>query len=784
MRLIGLLILLGLNSFTVLSQEKYNISGYVRDASNGEELIGAYVSTKNFSVGVSTNVYGFYSLPLEAGTYEIKYSFVGYKTTVKTLEITENQTLDVELVSNNVQVGEATVKGEAENKNVKDIEMSVSEMDIKTISGLPALLGEVDVIRAVQTMPGVTTVGEGATGFNVRGGGIDENLILLDEAPVYNSSHLLGFFSVFNPDAVKNVKLIKGGVPAEYGGRLSSILDVRSKDGNKKEFAGQGGIGLIFSRLTLEGPIVKDKASFIVAGRRSYADVLFKPVLGEDFQDTKFNFFDLTGKLNWRINDNNNVFVSGYRGGDIVGFDFFDFSWGNTTATARWNHIFNNKIFMNLTGVYSDYEYAFNVEEDVNNTFNWKSRIQNVKGKADFSYFANPSNTIKFGISSTYYDFIPAEAKFASGGESNDISLPKKFSFESALFIQNEQKATNKLTLQYGARYSLYNYMGGRDIYTLGEPETVGSAAPIIGVDNSKGKNEVVSTYGNLEPRFAANYSLNDSTAIKLSYNRMAQYLHLLSNTVGASPIDLWTPVTNNLKPSLADQVAIGYFKNLKNNTYEASVEAYYKSTQNIVDYVNGADLFFNDAIETELLEGKARAYGLEFYVKKSKGAYKGWVSYTLSKSERIVDGVSNSEWFNNRYDRPHNFNINISRKLSKRLELSASFTYASGTPSTFPTNRLDVQGWVIPHTYSNERNAFRVPAYHRADLALTIRGDEDPSKKWYGEGVFSFYNLYGRRNPYLFYFQRNEAAPNITEAVQYSVVGSIIPSATYNFKF
>ncbi len=772
------------SSGILLSQEKYNLSGYVRDAADGEELIGATVSTTDFEVIVSTNVYGFYSISLTAGTYEIAYSFIGYNEFKKTVTVSENFTLDMELTSSSVNIDEALITGEAENKNVKDIDMSVSEMDIATITSIPALLGEADVIRAVQTMPGVTTVGEGASGFNVRGGGIDENLILIDEAPVYNSSHLFGFFSVFNPDVVKNVKLIKGGIPSEYGGRLSSILDVRMKDGNKKEFQGQGGIGSIFSRLTLEGPIKKDKASFIVAARRSYIDILAKPFLGDDFQDVKFNFYDLTGKVNWRLNDNNNFFISAYKGGDVIGFDFFSFKWGNTTTTARWNHIFNNKVFMNVTGIYTDYQYGFDVQVDDDNGFKLDSRIQSVQGKADLTFFANQLNTIKMGASSNFYDFIPAEATFASEGESNDISIDKKYAVESAAYIQNEQRVTDRLTLQYGLRFSLYQYLGGRSVYTVEEGETAGGQSEITGIDNSAGRWDAVQTYSNFEPRFSANLSLSKTSSLKASYNRTTQYIHLLSNTVGSSPVDVWTPSTNNIKPSMADQLALGYFRNFKSNEYQFSAEAYYKETQNVVDYINGADILINEFIEADLLSGDARAFGIEFYVKKAKGNYTGWISYTLSKTERLVNGISNNNWFPNRYDKPHNFNININRKISERTSLSLSFMYASGTPSTFPTNRINIQGWVIPQNANNERNSFRVPAYHRADVGAIIEGKDRPDKKWKSQVVLSVYNLYARKNPYLFYFQQNEVTPQTTEAIRYSVVASFIPSLTYNFNF
>jgi hypothetical protein len=556
------------------------------------------------------------------------------------------------------------------------------------------------------------------------------------------------------------------------------------KDGNKKEFQGQGGIGSIFSRLTLEGPIKKDKASFIVAARRSYIDILAKPFLGDDFQDIKFNFYDLTGKVNWRLNDNNNFFISAYKGGDVIGFDFFSFKWGNTTTTARWNHIFNNKVFMNVTGIYTDYQYGFDVQVDDGNGFRLDSRIQSVQGKVDLTFFANQLNTIKMGGSSNFYDFIPAEATFASEGESNDISIDKKYAIESAAYIQNEQRVTDRLTLQYGLRFSLYQYLGGRSVYTVEEGETAGGQSEITGIDNSAGRWDAVQTYSNFEPRFSANLSLSKTSSLKASYNRTAQYIHLLSNTVGSSPVDVWTPATNNIKPSMADQLALGYFRNFKSNEYQFSAEAYYKETQNVVDYINGADILINEFIEADLLRGDARAFGIEFYVKKAKGNYTGWISYTLSKTERLVNGISNNDWFPNRYDKPHNFNININRKISERTSLSLSFMYASGTPSTFPTNRINIQGWVIPQNANNERNSFRVPAYHRADVGAIIEGKDRPDKKWKSQVVLSVYNLYARKNPYLFYFQQNEVTPQTTEAIRYSVVASFIPSLTYNFNF
>jgi hypothetical protein len=767
---------------TAFSQERYTLSGYVRSAADGEELIGATVAVKALNTGVSSNVYGFYSLSLPEGNYQVSYSYIGYEEKTIEIELKQNIQQNIELSEMVNELETVEITDEAADKNVESIEMSVNKIDAKTIKKIPALLGEADVVRSILLLPGVSTVGEGSTGFNVRGGGIDQNLVLLDEAPVYNSSHLFGFFSVFNPDAVKNVKLIKGGIAPEYGGRLSSILDIRMKEGNKKEFEGNGGVGLIFSRLALEGPLVKDKASFIVAGRRSYADILAKPFLDDNLEDSRFYFYDLTAKVNYELNQKNRLFLSGYFGRDVFGSGFL-FNWGNATATARWNHIFNDRLFMNLTAYYSDYDYAFGVEEDdPDDDFEWNSSIVSYSVKPDLSYYIDQDNTLSFGGQSIYYDFKPAEARFASDGQSNDISLPEKFAMENAVYIQNEQSIGARTRVLYGFRISNFNYLGDGVKQTFNDT-TPGVRRTLI-EDERFDQNEIIASYFNFEPRASIKYDLTEFSSVKASYNRMAQYLHLISNTIASTPIDIWLPTTNNIKPQLADQVALGYFRNFKNNTYEASAELFAKDFQNQVDYIDNADIFFNDELEADLLSGEGRAYGLELFVKKSKGQFTGWVSYTLSRSERKVEGINNGEWYPNRFDRLHNTSVVGNYEWNDKWSFSANFVFSTGTPATFPTNRYEIQGIVIPHNAGDSRNNYRIPSYHRLDLSATLTPRSNADRKWKSEWVFSVYNVYNRRNPFAIFFETQENNPRVTQAIRYSVIGNFVPAVSYNFKF
>ena len=763
------------------------VSGYIKDAANGEGLIGVSVYVKETSTGAVTNSYGFYAVTLPAGHYGLVISYVGYAKQTQTVDLTDrNVRLDLELGQEGKQLQEVVVSSQREDDNVKNIEMSVNRIDVKTLQRIPALLGEVDVIRSIQLLPGVSTVGEGATGFNVRGGSIDQNLVLLDEAPVYNSSHLFGFFSVFNPDAVKDVKLIKGGIPANYGGRIASILDVRLKEGNAKKPELNGGIGLIFSRLSYERPLFKGKGSFIVAARRSYADVLAQPFLKDDLKKARFYFYDLTAKGNYRINDKNTVFLSGYLGRDVFGSDF-GFNWGNATISARWNHVFSDRLFLNTTAYYSNYDYSLNTDlkqQRPNDYFRTDSRIVDYSLKPDFSLFLG-KNTVTFGGQAIVHNFQPGLATAASAGTVRSFGIANKYAYEAALYVGNEQQLTPKLQLQYGLRYSLFNYVGPGEAYTFQTDVPLGTRREVITTVAYRG-GDVVKTYGNWEPRFAAKYDLTDNSSLKLSYNRLAQYIHLISNTTASTPLDIWTPSTNNIKPQLADQIAGGYFRNFGHTgrEFEASVEVYYKWLQNQIDYIDGASLILNKYLEGDLLSGKGRAYGAEFFVKRNTGVVNGWISYTLAKTERQVEGINNGNWYPTRFDKRHTLTsvLLFDPPSAKRWNFSATFTFATGTPGTFPTNRFEYEGIVAPIV--SGRNNYRIPSYHRLDLAATLQGRKRPGKRKEDNWVFSVYNVYARKNAFSVYFQPNADNPRVTEAIRYSVFATLIPSVTYNFKF
>ena len=775
----------------VLAQDKVTVSGYIKDAANAEGLIGVSAYVKETGTGAVTNNYGFYAVTLPKGTYTLVLSYVGYKKQTRPVDLTADTRLDIEMTQEGRDLQEVVVSTKREDDNVKNIEMSVNKIDIKTIQRIPALLGEVDVIRSIQLLPGVSTVGEGATGFNVRGGSIDQNLVLLDEAPVYNSSHLFGFFSVFNPDAVKDVKLIKGGIPAMYGGRISSILDVRMKEGNAKKPEVTGGIGAIFSRLAYERPLFGGKGSFIVAGRRSYADVLAQPFLKGDLKGSKFYFYDLTAKINYRINDKNTVFLSGYLGRDVFGADF-GFNWGNETASFRWNHVFNNKLFLNTTAYYTKYDYSLNTDlkqKTPNDYFRTDSRIVDYSLKPDFTLFLGKS-TVTFGGQSILHDFQPGTATAASAGDVRVFGLSHKYGLENALYVGNEQQVSTRLQLQYGLRYSLYSYVGAGEAYTFDQTTPVGLRRAVTGT-TQYGSGQAIQTYGNLEPRFSAKYELTPGSSFKLSYNRLAQYIHLISNTTASTPLDVWTLSTNNVKPQIADQVAGGYFLNFgpTGTDYEFSVESYYKNLQNQIDYIDGAQLVLNRYLEGDLLTGKGRAYGAEFYLKKNRGVVNGWVSYTLAKTERQVAGINGGNWYPSRFDRRHSLTVValIDPKSSVegkpgRWNFSATFTLATGTPGTFPSGKFEYQG--IDNAIFQQRNNYRIPLYHRLDVAATLKGKQRPGKKKEDNWVFSVYNLYARQNPFSVYFRPNPDNPLQTQAVRYSVFGTLIPSVTYNFKF
>lgn len=790
----ALFLLLVLYSASGHAQGKFTLSGYAKDATNGEVLVGASVFIKEMSGGVVTNAYGFYSITLPAGKYSVEISYIGYDKLMREADLQENVRLDVELMTQSNQLQELVVTAEEEDRaaNVKSLEMSTNKLDIKTIQKIPAFLGEVDVIKSLQLLPGVSTVGEGASGFNVRGGSVGQNLILLDEAPVYNSSHMLGFFSVFNPDAVKDTKLYKGAVPARYGGRLASLLDVRMKEGNSKEFEANGGIGTIFSRMAVEGPINKGKGSFIVAGRRSYIDILARPFVDILSDGGALNFYDITLKGNYNLNAKNRLYVSGYAGRDNFKFDKDQgFNWGNKTATVRLNHLFNDRLFANITGVYSSYDYALAFGDTDRDKFKWNSKISNFMFKPDFTYFITSDNELNFGLEAIYYTFTPAKATGVSDGDAIDISLEKKYNLEASVYIGNTQKIGSALALEYGVRLSHFEYFGPGTVY--GYNDTIPGRQKTVIAETQYKRGESIVNYTYPEPRVSAKYELSEESSIKGSYNRMIQYLHLISNTTASNPLDIWTPSSQLIKPEIGDQFTLGYFRNFKGGMFEASVEGYYRATQNQVDYIDGADLLLNKYLEGDLLSGKGRAYGVEFYLQKRRGRFTGWLSYTLGRSELQVEGINKGEWYPARYDQTHNVKLAGFYTLTKRWSVSADFVFTTGTPTTFPTSRYVVQGILIPHNTNGSRNNVRLQNYNRLDVSFRLEGKEfkknGKPRKNHDYFVFSVYNVYARRNAFSVYFSQSDermapSQPLQSEATKLSIIGSMVPSVSYNFNF
>ncbi len=772
-------------AIVTFGQEKFTLNGYITNAEDGEALIGATIYVEELGIGSAANVYGFYSITLPKGNYTVQISYVTFNTLKETIELSSNQRLDLELQPESTTLEEIIITDEAIDDNVVNIEMSTEKLDIKTIEKIPAFLGEVDVLKSIQLLPGVSSVGEGSSGYNVRGGSVGQNLVLLDDAPVYNSSHLFGFFSVFNPDAVKDVKLIKGGIPANYGGRLASILDVRMKEGNTKKTTLSGGVGTVFSRLAVQGPIKKDKASYFVAGRRSYIDILAKP-----FTDgaTLF-FYDLTTKVNYNINEKNRLYLSGYFGRDVFKFDERQgFNWGNTTGTLRWNHLFNDRLFSNFAFIVSTFDYGFSFGENDLDQFDWDSRIVTYTFKPYFNYFLNTNNELSIGGEGTYYKFRPAEAIGVSDGEIRDISLDNKLAFESAVYIDNTQKISDRITLRYGLRYSNFQYLGEGTRYDFVN-NNPGERKELVNAERV-GSGESIADYGNIEPRASIRYKIGTGS-IKASYTRTAQYIHLVSNTAAPTPIDLWTPSTNNVKPQLGDQYALGYFRNFGGgNNFETSIEGYYRETQNQVEYVNGADIFINELLEGDLIGGDGRAYGVELSVKKNAGKINGWLSYTLGRSELQTEGINNNEWYPTRFDQTHNLKLFGEYSFSEKTSISANFTYVSGTPITAPTSRFVQQGITIPFDYFDERNNYRIPATHRLDIGVKwVPGKPGKARKVKDYFVFSVYNIYGNKNPFSVFFSQKEGRvlpgnPTETVANQFSIIGAPVPAISYNFTF
>ncbi len=754
------------------SAQRVTLSGTVKDSLSGETLIGATLLLRGAaSTGVSTNEYGFYSITLPVGTYEVTSSFIGYKAVSKMVQLTSNMKLDLALALSSKELGEVVVAREKKGFDLQRPDIGAERMDMKDVAKLPMIFGERDALKAIQLLPGVKSAGDGQSGFYVRGGGADQNLILLDEAPVYNASHLLGFFSTFNANAIKDVQLYKGSMPAQFGGRIASVLDIRMKDGNDRKLGVSGSLGLISSNLTIEGPIKKNKASFIIAARRTYADVFLKLQSNKDIRDNKLYFYDLNAKLNVDVGAKDKLFLSGYFGRDVVGLGTtLGIDWGNATGTLRWNHIHSPRWFSNTSLIYSNYNYGVAFKTDAHD-FSITSVVRDLDLTHELSFYPKPGSKWKVGFSSIRHTITPGKVESSGTSGVNAFSIQEQYTWENALFASWDKTVTDRLTMNVGLRVSGLSVLGKGDFYTFDPTGEVTSTT-------SHGSGSIVQTYVNPEPRLSFSYLTSEFASVKGSFARMTQNMHLLSNSTSGSPTDRWIGTSNNIKPEIGDQVSGGYFRKLKAGAYELSGEVYYKWMQNQIDYRNGADILVNQYIEGELLFGKGRAYGLEVMARKNTGRLTGWVGYTLSRTERQIDGINNGEWYFARQDRTHDVSIVGTYDLNERWSFSALWTYNTGNAVTFPTGKYTVDDQVM-FSYT-ERNAGRMPAYHRLDLSATL------TRKWKKHEStwnFSLYNAYGRQNAYTITFQENEDDPSRTSAIKTSLF-RWVPSISYGFKF
>lgn len=778
-----------LNTLFVFCQDKYTLSGTVIDKDTNETLIGVNIIIPELKTGVIANEYGFYSITLPKGKYNVVLSYLGYGKINKFIELNDDVQQDFQLKQLTEDLEEVVITKKVEQLDIKKPQMSVNVLSAETIKELPVVLGEVDVIKAITLLPGVTSAGEGASGFNVRGGAVDQNLVLLDEASIFNSSHLFGLFSVFNPDAIKNIKLYKGGIPARYGGRVSSVLDIYQKEGNSNRFSANGGVGLVSSRLLLEGPIVKEKGSFLLGGRGTYAHLFF-PLF--DLDNAAY-FYDANTKISFKLNANNSIYLSGYFGRDIFTIaDSFENEYGNAVGILRWNHLFSDKIFSNLSLIYSDYYYGLHL--DVVN-FKWDSGIKNINFKYDLKHYLKDNFIMEYGLQSTYYIFNPGEVRpTTSDSGINYSKLTQKYALENALYFDTEHKWSKRLITSYGFRLSNFLRLGQKELNVYKDDRAVKFNDELkiyeriepIGVESFKRK-KIIKSFLNIEPRFALSFMLDENSSIKLSYNRMNQYLHLLSNTSSPTPLDVWAPSGKFIKPQALDQVAGGYFVNFDDNKYSLEVENFYKFVQNRIDYIDGANLIANNTIEQVILRGKSKAYGMEFLLRKNEGRLKGWIAYTLSESLQKTKpntmygpGINVGKWYNTGFDKTHDLSIVANLKLSKKVTFSTNFLIQTGQPVTYPSGQYVYNNTTVPSYF--KRNENRLPSYHRLDFSFNWRPGAQKERGYKGELVFGCYNVYDRRNASSISFRR-KGDTNTNEAIKLSIFG-IVPSLAYNFKF
>lgn len=785
---LGLFLINLLTHFSVFAQTKYTLSGYIKDAQSGETLIGAHIyNTANKTQGNLTNEYGFYSLTLPQGKYDLSVSYIGYETKSIPIDLQHNTNLNIDLNEAGILLEkEVEVTARRKDENIQSTRMSVIDLPVEQVKELPALMGEVDVIRTIQLMPGVKSGGEASVGFYVRGGGPDQNLVLLDEAVVYNTGHLFGFFSVFNSDALKNTTLHKGNMPAEYGGRLSSVLDVQMKEGNNKTFSGEGGLGIISSRLTLEGPLQKNKSSFLISGRRTYIDVLVKPFLkGTEFEGNGYYFYDLNTKFNYQFSDKDRVFVSGYFGRDV--FDYksldglsFNMPWGNATATMRWNHVFNSKLFMNTTAIYNSYNFAANsVFETFESQF--YSGVKDWNGKIDLDFFPNPNHTLKGGVNYTFHTFTPYtfKAKVGEVDFSND-DLNKQYAHELALYVQDEFNIGKKLKCNIGLRASGYAQVGPYRTTVFGA-----NGLPTDTLDYDA--NEKIVTYTAFEPRANFRYTLSPVASLKVGIARTQQYIHLVSNSGSTLPTDLWVPSTLRTRPQQGIQYSLGYFQNFANDQFEASVEVYYKDLQNQIEFSEQYIPELGTNLEDSYVFGKGRAYGLELFINKRVGKLTGWIGYTLSRSERLFNDLNDQQWFPTKYDRTHDASVVLTYKFNKKWTTSIVWVYGTGNALTLPNSFYLINNWLYTE-YDMPRNSYRLKPYHRLDLSAICQLNKKPTAKIKSELAISVYNAYSRANPFFVYVDPEINTTSNAGAIDVKLkqvsLFPIIPSVTWNFKW
>lgn len=755
-----------------VAQNNYTINGIVKDSLSGETLIGVTLKfTSNTQIGTSTNAYGFFSYKLNPGEYDLSVSYIGYKSINRKISINSDMRLDLSMFPDNI-LEEIVISAEKRNDNVVNAQMGITKINIAEIRNVPVLFGERDILKTLQLLPGIKSAGEGNSGFYVRGGSTDQNLILLDEAPVYNASHLLGFFSTFNSDAIKDVSVFKGGMPAQYGGRLSSVLDIRMNDGNKKKYTAEGGIGLISSRLKLEGPLVKDKSSFMISGRRTYADAFLKLSKDSSINKNTLYFYDLNAKANYQINDKNTIYLSGYFGRDELGLsETFGFDWGNATATLRWNHLFSNRLFSNTSLIYSNYNYVIQNFLEENN-FKVNSSIRDLNLKQDFQLALNNRHNVRFGLDVIQHTIAPGNITASATSSVNEINIEKRKGNEAATYISDEWELNDKVNIVYGLRASSFFLFGPGKFYGFDKDGNTNST-------KSYSSGQLVKGYFNLEPRVSASFQLDNISSIKGSYTRNSQNLHLMSNSTASSPTDLYIMSSDNVRPEIADQVALGYFRNFSNDKYEFATELYFKQMQQQIEYRSGTELRGNKNVEADLLFGDGRAFGIEFFLKKRFGKLNGWIGYTLSKTERKFSDINEGKWFFAKQDRRHDLSLVGIYKAGERWTFSSTFVYNTGNAVTFPAGKYQLNSKTV--YYYSERNADRMPDYHRLDVSATLEGK--PAKKLQSSWSFGIYNLYNRKNAYSIDFRDNPDNNAKTEAVRTTLFG-IIPSITWNFKF